>query len=376
MRLLVLLSLCACGRVGFEPHGSAGGDDDAPGDGGGDGAFTTGDGFVRGDVLFTNNVAFVSSASITPGTLGGFAPADAACQAEADGAGLVGTYVAWLSTSTTNAIDRLAGSRGWVRSDGAPFVDTVADLAAGRLFAPLSADVTGAALPAMTAVFTGTLPDGTADPFTCGDLSSTSDLMAYGYANMTSGEWTRIDASFTVCGANVRIYCFGTGTYTPVVIPQVPARRAFLSDPWTPGSGIAGADAQCQQSATTAGLANPSSFRTLISTTTTTAASRFADGLPWARLDGLLVAPTAQDFLAGTWQVPLALDATGAHMTDIGPAWVGESSFTAVATTSCSDWSVSNNGADGLGLGYNVIPLGSARTSTCGTPRRLFCLEQ
>ncbi len=375
MRLVVLLALCACGRVGFQPLGTAG-DDDTLGDGGGDGdGGLASDGFVRGDVLFTNNVVFVSSPAVTPGTLGGFGPADAACQTEAEAAGLAGTYVAWLSTSTTNAIDRIAGSRGWVRADGAPFVDTVADLAAGQLFYPPSVDVNGAALPS-TAVFTGTLPDGTADPFTCADLSSTSDLMAYGVANQTSGNWTRINASFMVCGSNVQIYCFGTGSTTPVVIPQVASRRAFLSDPWTPGSGISGADAQCQTSATNAGLSNPTSFRALISTTSTTAASRFTDGLPWARLDGLLVAPTAQDFLAGAWQVPLAIDATGAHMTDIGPAWSGADTLTAVATASCSDWTVSNNGANGLGLGYNVIPLAPGMSSTCGTPRRLFCLEQ
>jgi hypothetical protein len=346
------------------------------GDGGRDAVSNSGDGCVRGDVLFTNNVTFVSAPTITPGTLGGFVPADAACQAEADAAGLPGTYVAWLSTSTTNAIDRLAGSRGWVRADGAPFVDAIADLAAGRLFYPPSIDVNGAQLPTTTAVFTGTLPDGTADPFTCGDLSSTSDLMAYGVSNQTSGSWTRINASFSVCGTSVQIYCFGTGSTTPVVIPQVASRRAFLSDVWTPGSGISGADAQCQTSATNAGLSNPTSFRALISTTTTTAASRFTDGLPWARLDGLLVAPTAQDFLAGAWQVPLAIDATGAHMTDIGPAWSGADTFTALATSNCTNWTVSNNGANGLGLNYNVIPLAAGMSSTCGSQRRLFCLEQ
>jgi hypothetical protein len=375
VRFVVLIVLSACGRLGFDAPGTASDDDDATGDGGRDGAASTADGFVRGDVLFTNNVAFVSAATITPGTLGGVAPADAACQAEADAAGLAGTYVAWLSTSTTNAIDRLGTSRGWVRSDGAPFVDTVADLAAGRLYLPLSVDVNGVALP-QTAVFTGTLSDGTADPFTCGDLSSTSDLMAYGISTSTWGTWTRINASFSDCGSNVRIYCFGTGTTNPIVIPQVPSRRAFLSDVWTPGSGIASADTQCQQSATNAGLTSPSSFRALLATTSASAASRFVDGLPWARRDGLLVAPTAQDLLAGAWQVPLALDATGAHMTDIGPAWTGADTFTATATTDCSDWSVSNNGADGLGLGYNVIPLGTATTSACGSQRRLFCLEQ
>ncbi len=33
---------------------------------------------------------------------------------------LPGTYRAWLSTSSVNAIDRVAGARGWIRVDGAP----------------------------------------------------------------------------------------------------------------------------------------------------------------------------------------------------------------------------------------------------------------
>src|SRR5262245_12432676 len=92
----------------------------------------------RPDIVVTSNVAFVTTRTLNPSTFGGLAGADAICQATADQAGLPGTYIAWLSTTTTNAVDRLAGSRGWVRTDGVPFADTPADIAAGRIFAPLS----------------------------------------------------------------------------------------------------------------------------------------------------------------------------------------------------------------------------------------------
>ncbi len=372
VRWLLVLSFCACGRIGFTPAPGTTGNDD--GRGSEDGGANV-DGFVRGDVLFTNNVAFVSPSTVVLGTIGGLGPADLTCQDAASAAGFPGNYVAWLSTSTTNAIDRIAGSRGWVRTDGMPFVDSTADLSTGRLLYPLLLDAQG--IDASTAIFTGTLPDGTADPFTCGNLISTSDLIAYGVSNMTSGEWTRINASFMSCDQMVRIYCFGVGGSTPITISPVPMRRAFLSAPWGPGAGIAGADGQCQQDALAAGLAAATSFRALLATSTASAASRLSDGLTWARLDGLALAPTAVDVLAGNWQVPLALDATGAHMTDIGPAWVGATTFGAVGATTCTNWSVSNNGAMGDGLGYNIVPPTSqALTSTCGTARRLFCLEQ
>ena len=38
---------------------------------------------------------------------------------------MTGDFVAFVSTSTVQARDRLTGSRGWVRLDGLPFVDQV-----------------------------------------------------------------------------------------------------------------------------------------------------------------------------------------------------------------------------------------------------------
>ena len=215
MRHLLVLSLCACGRIGFGTTGD--GDGGATGDGdGGTGA----DAFIRGDVQLTNNIIFVTDPVVVLASLGSLQAADAVCQSEANDAGVPGTYVACLSTSTTNAIDRIAGSRGWVRLDGVPFVDTPADLATRRLLAPPRVDVNGTELPALTAVYTGTASDGTADPFTCADLTTVGDLIAYGSANQTSGDWTRINASFMSCGESVPIYCFGVGGTIEVESPS------------------------------------------------------------------------------------------------------------------------------------------------------------
>src|SRR5215510_6780649 len=74
------------------------------------------------------NLVFVTSQHVIAGQLGSLAAADAVCNESAANAGLPGVYVAWLSTSATNAIDRLAGARGWVRPDGRPFADTSADI--------------------------------------------------------------------------------------------------------------------------------------------------------------------------------------------------------------------------------------------------------
>src|SRR5947207_2017750 len=127
MRLALVLLLSACGRLGF----------DAQRVGDGDGSGGTADGFVRGDVTITNNIAFLSQPTVVVGTLGSASAADQACGDQAIAAGLPGTYVAWISTSTSNAIDRLAGARGWVRVDGVPFADQLSELAASHLMSPL-----------------------------------------------------------------------------------------------------------------------------------------------------------------------------------------------------------------------------------------------
>ncbi|HYL59494.1 MAG TPA: hypothetical protein VEU51_11520, partial [Candidatus Acidoferrales bacterium] len=66
------------------------------------------------------NKVFVTSSTFD-GNLGGQAGADADCASLASGAGLAGTFKAWLSTSGLNAKDKLGSARGFVRIDGQPF---------------------------------------------------------------------------------------------------------------------------------------------------------------------------------------------------------------------------------------------------------------
>src|SRR5436190_591044 len=73
------------------------------------------------------NYMFVTSGTHQP-PFGTLAAADNACNAAATAAGLPGTYRAWLSTSSVDAIDRIAGARGWIRPDGVPFADAPAHL--------------------------------------------------------------------------------------------------------------------------------------------------------------------------------------------------------------------------------------------------------
>src|SRR5438067_1391069 len=95
-----------------------------------------------------NKVVFVTS-QIYTAALGGLAGADAKCQSLATGAGLTGTYKAWLSSSSVDARDRLTHSAiPYVLSDRTTVVaDNWSDLVDGSLKHAIDKTETGAAGP-------------------------------------------------------------------------------------------------------------------------------------------------------------------------------------------------------------------------------------
>src|SRR3954471_20259781 len=75
------------------------------------------------------NIMFVSSGTITPGTIGSnLAAADSFCSRSAKAAFLGGnSWRAWLATTATSAPDHIgASTSGWILADGRPFVSSTA----------------------------------------------------------------------------------------------------------------------------------------------------------------------------------------------------------------------------------------------------------
>lgn len=373
---VVLLGACgACGRFRFEPVGK-----DGAGDSGlGDAPVPFVDGAVPGVDL---NVVFVTAADVVPGSLGGLAGADARCQADADAAGLGGTYVAWLSTSTTNAIDRLGGARGWVRPDGVMFADTSADIVARRVLSPASqlADGTDLSFDAMHSVVTGTDFSGViSSSGTCGDWSRTDATSSPGFLNSTT-RWT-IEELFpgaVMCTDPIRLYCFGTTYSVPVIAPPITGRRAFLSiTDAMPGSSISAFDAVCQTDADTYSLGGM--WRAFVATSTASAASRFSSAAGrWQRLDGIPLAPTAVDLLTTGLRVPLNLGPDGIYRNAAaGTAWTGADTVTVVGGLTCGDWMITNASSSARLGGYVY---GGSRSFNfasirCDSNLPLYCLE-
>ncbi len=149
---------------------------------------------------------FVTRAT-TDGNLGGTAGADAFCQRAADAAHLTGTFQAWLSTGSTNAIDRLQGIGPWSTPAGEVAFDGRPDLV-GPPLVNLT-DERGDALSAKAVAWTGSDGDGRATGTDCSRWTATDTAArgAIGDGLADSGHWGG-GAGATPCSMQASLVCF------------------------------------------------------------------------------------------------------------------------------------------------------------------------
>jgi hypothetical protein len=352
---VLVLCVAACGRFHFD---------------------VLADGTTTGDSTELANYAFVTSSHQLPTTFGAdLSGADAICNARAVEGGLPGTYVAWLSTTTVAAKDRLAGARGWIRTDGMPFTDQVADLVASTIYYPLDRDehknlVTGF-------VLTGTNDTGGMLP-NCADYSDPAQMIYFGRPEATAHGWTH--ESSVSCSTMGPIYCFGIDRSQPVTITPSTGRTAFLTvQSFIPDAGgLATADALCASEASNAGLSG--TYRALLATTTANAISRVSiTGATWVRTDGIAIASSPTELMNGLMTAPLNVSAKGIYR--IANALTGAADVTTLSpggAQNCVDWTSSGT-TSRLGLpsyidsGFFYDP---AQMASCQTGKPLYCLEQ
>lgn len=150
--------------------------------------------------------AFASSSTVNGG-FGGLAGADKICNDLAKAQGLAGTYVAWLSTAGTNAIDRITADGPWQRVDGLVVAQTKAQLASGALTTPLLRDEKNQTLPAAEdRVWTATAANGTfVGGSDCAGWTGAGSGRV-GEAEHTNGQWTALVDE--ACTEVNRVYCF------------------------------------------------------------------------------------------------------------------------------------------------------------------------
>lgn len=130
------------------------------------------------------------------------AVADAFCAQKASNAGLAGSYVAWYSDPSSNAIDRLTSEGIWARLDGTVVATSLANLTDGSIMAPISINDLDATV--VSAVGTNTFNTGLLNPNSCAGSSPTfGDIGRSGNtSNWSAGGGT------VSCAAFLRYFCF------------------------------------------------------------------------------------------------------------------------------------------------------------------------
>ncbi len=116
--------------------------------------------------------------------------------------------VAWLSSGATNAISRIPDAPGgYCLSDGTRVADCKAELAGGKLHAPINRSAKGA--PVNEAwVWTGTSAAGQNAPKgNCDDWKSTDAEGVTGFDDLTGKGWTE-DAHQPCAETMAHFYCF------------------------------------------------------------------------------------------------------------------------------------------------------------------------
>lgn len=323
------------------------------------------------------NLVFVSSQTYAT-TLGSAAAYDAQCNVLATAAGINnGTddaFIAWMSDSFSNAVGRLGAARGFVRVDGAPVADTVADLVAGKLFHPILLDENGDTLFTAIAPMTGTAPNGTASGTNCGDWTNPVANTTVGLLQAGPQAWT----SFSIgsCGNVLRVYCFQK-TQNAVVAPSpASGKRIFLSTtPFLPGSGDPDALCEAEKPAGTGPVA------ALLATTSAAASSVLDPMASYVRPDGVAVGTgqaivdvTQGSFtplVSGIWQL-----GDGSYFD--GVVWTGSSAVGAVPTSdTCTDWTATTGDGSTGRSSFTQTGFWTNGSQTCDSGFvRLYCVEQ
>jgi hypothetical protein len=170
------------------------------------------------NIVFITSVSGSGNLSSWPGAGGasGLAAGDAICKSAAAAGGLPdpASFVAWLSTSSIDARDRVTANGPFKRVDAYTVAGNEADLTDGSLDTSIHMLENGKYLVGSPEVATGTVADGTASGIDCAGWTSAdiSDDHTGGRPNFALlPEWTEFSHNVG-CNNTRRLYCISNRT--------------------------------------------------------------------------------------------------------------------------------------------------------------------
>lgn len=329
-----------------------------------------------------HDLVFVTSSVATGGSFGSLAGADAVCNTRAAAANLEGMYVAWLSSSTANAANRI-GDGPFIRIDGAVVATDLADLVDDTLTNPISKTELGAT--STVDVWTGTSSGGTVDGGGnhCGDWADDGASGMTGDSSVTNASWTQSGAR--ACGESQALYCFQldcagvpdvdfandpnncggcgvqctsgacqNGTCLGIVfVTSVGYAGNLLGG--SGGGGVADGDAICDMHASSGGLNG--TFKAWLSgfdpgaSMVVDAKDRIYDQ-PYILPDGTMIAPNGlADLTTASLLGPIDHDESAPGRTAF--VWTGTNPDGTADSQRCSDWTTASIAVPGAG-GYTT----------------------
>jgi hypothetical protein len=141
------------------------------------------------------------------GDFGGLASADGLCNTAAAGAGMGGMWKAWLSASTTDAIDRIADVGPWALVTCPEVFANKSALAGTPATAP-DVDEKGFKLPPADPAWTATRTGGTRQNMqTCGDWTIATSAQQGGFGLIGSVDVWTDDLTLLACSQYGHLYC-------------------------------------------------------------------------------------------------------------------------------------------------------------------------
>jgi hypothetical protein len=321
------------------------------------------------------NVMFVTSQTFM-GDFGGIDGADAKCQEAASATGLGGTFIAFLSTNSVPAKDRLKRpgtsevSGGVVRLDGLTIARSVDDLTTNHKIAyPVLYDEHHT--ERLVTPWTGSDDHATGPFLTCMDWTATLVIGNIGHSGGGGPIWAY---SVRACSMPEPLYCIEIDKSAPPPTPAIGIGKIVYvtKNGFYPVQGIAVADALCKTEKPSF-VAGP--VHALLPLPGRSAAEVLGLTLTYARQDGLVMG-TGADLVAGELATSISLHGDGTPSV-AATVWTGSASLGGLGTSSCSGWSSSS----GTGLvGSPVVGpewwVRQAVTADCTDANPIYCVEE